>query len=686
MEVFRVWGTILLKGADKVKRELGAVDASAKGIAGNLDTAGRKMKEFGATAGRVGSTLTRAVTLPIMALGGLMLKTGMDFEKAMTSSLAIMGDVSDEMREKMERAARDVAKTTRFTANQAAQSYFYLASAGLDAAQSIEALPIVAAFAQAGSFDMALATDLLTDAQSALGMTIKDDVVANMENMVRVSDVLVKANTLANATVQQFSESLTNKAGAAARLLNKDVSEVVAVLSVMADQGLKGAAAGESLNIVMRDLQKASIENRKEFDKHNVVVYDANGNMRNMAEIIGDLERALKGMSDEQVRTTLMSMGFQERSVSATMALLGTSDAIRQYEKALVDAGGTTKEVSAKQLNNLSDAFGLLKSRIADAGIAIFNTLKPMIQELLVAGGPIDSAIKKVQDLAAEFAGLSREQQLNVVKWGLLAAAVGPAMLIFNGMFTLVGNLLIALGFLAKHPAFLAVAALMYAIVRVLDAVEKQKQGKVMTAGKVKPLWETDHEIVEEEGYVGLDGTRYDAAGNVLAPRREFVDVEGPRYHERPRGGGEWRVDKGAPWEDRFAEALIQSRYAQVAPDAGTSRSDMYEEELRRRAQEQPEPVPGLEQGIPIFHDGGEFKAPPGRREGLAMLEHGERVVPPGGSLLPDRITIDVNVNVTGGTLDEEHLTRVASAGLMELIRRGDRRLPNRAALTGVTW
>jgi len=89
-------------------------------------------------------------------------------------------------------------------------------------------------------FDMARATDLLTDAQSALGLTIRDDAIANMEEMVRVSDVLVRANTLANASVEQFSVALTTKSGAALRALNKDMEEGVAVLAAFADQGIKG--------------------------------------------------------------------------------------------------------------------------------------------------------------------------------------------------------------------------------------------------------------------------------------------------------------------------------------------------------------------------------------------------------------------------------------------------------------
>jgi len=412
----------------------------------------KALKKFGRVATSAGATLTKAITLPALALGAATVKSYADFEKAMVGSTAIMGDLSNEMRTKMEKTAREVAKTTRFSAIETAESYYYLASAGLDAAQSIEALPKMAAFAQAGNFDMARATDLLTDAQSALGLTIRDDVVKNMKNMVRVSDVLVKANTLSNATVEQFSESLTTKAGAALRILDKDVEEGVAVLAAFADQGLKGAAAGDALNIVLRDLQRASIKNRDQFKRFGVEVYDTDGNMRNIADVVGDLEGALSGMSDEQVRATLMTMGFQDRSVSNLMTLLSTSDAIREYERELRKAGGTTEKVANKQLQNFWDKLGLMKSRLIDVAIGLgelfagprvvsntnfmpvgskeqrdYSTLAPSIIESSVFP-VLEKFITKVEELANSFANLSTEEQQNIIQMGLWVAAIGPTL------------------------------------------------------------------------------------------------------------------------------------------------------------------------------------------------------------------------------------------------------------------
>lgn len=375
----------------------------------------------------LGKKLTKGLTLPILAVGAGSVVAFSSFDDAMTSSLAIMGDVSDTMRNDMAQAAREVGKSTTFSATEAAKAYFYLASAGLDAAQSIGAMPLVAKFAQAGNFDLALATDLLTDAQSALGLTV-DDTAQNIENMTRVSDVLVKANTLANASVEQFSESLTTRAGAALRLLNKDMEEGVAVLAVFADQGVKGAEAGTRLDIVLRDLQRASITNREEWDRLGVSVYDATGTMLPLADIVQQMEGLLGNMSDEQKRATLMQMGFTDRSVAATTALLGTSEQIRRYEAGLRSAGGLTEEVAQKQLKSFRSQMILAKDKLVDAGIAIGQVLAPKIQTL----------VTWISKAASWFANLSPKVQNTVIAIAGIAAAIGPVLVIGSKLISTV--------------------------------------------------------------------------------------------------------------------------------------------------------------------------------------------------------------------------------------------------------
>ena len=374
-------------------------------IVSDFDAAGIKQAErqLGGLAKTAGVALA-AVGAAMAAVAVKSVQEFSKFDAALTQSRAIMGDLTEAMEKDMANAAREVAKATTFSAEQAAESFFFLASAGLDAEASIAALPRVAQFAQAGMFDMSRATDLLTDAQSALGLTIRDDAVKNMENMIKVSDVLVRANTLSNATVEQFSTSLTTKAGPALRTLGKDMEEGVAVLAAFADQGIKGEEAGTQLSIVLRDLSTKAIKNKEDFAQFGVSVFDANGEMRNLGDIISNLETALEGMSDETQKATLLQMGFADRSVQSILALLGTSDAIKGYETALRSASGFTDEVATKQLDTFASQVKLLESAFVDVGIQIGEELTPYLRDLIpvlqdllpVIGDKLVEAIKKV--------------------------------------------------------------------------------------------------------------------------------------------------------------------------------------------------------------------------------------------------------------------------------------------------
>lgn len=347
------------KKLKRFARTVKRLGASIRKVAARVAKAGIAFAAFGVAAAVAFQRITRA---------------GERFNQKMNRSLAIMSGVSESLRKTMKRTALEVARTTVHSAEQAAEAYFFLASAGLSVKQSIAALPTVAQFAQAGMFDMARATDLLTDAQSALGLTVKNT-QQNMVNMKRVSNVLVKANTMANASVEEFSEALTNKAGVALRNLNKDIEEGVAVLAAFADQGIKSAQAGTALDIVIRELTTKEILNRKAFAQYNIEVFESIGKMRNLASIVSDVEQALAKMEDRGNKATLMQLGFTNRSVSYMQALVGLSGRINEYETRLRIAGAITKRVSDKQLTPMEKALVKLKA----AWVSLSDALKPAV-------------------------------------------------------------------------------------------------------------------------------------------------------------------------------------------------------------------------------------------------------------------------------------------------------------------
>ena len=286
------------------------------------------------------------------------------FNRAMASSVAIMGDLNTQTTAAMESAARAAAFGKDFSATDTAKGFFFLASAGLDAAQSIEAIGTATTFAQAGMFDLSSAVDLLTDAQSALGLSVKD-VAENTANMTRLGNLLVGANTLANASVEQFSTSLTSKAGAAFKAFNIDLRQGIALLGAFADQGIKGELAGAATDRLLRLLSKAVVENSARFKELNIRIFNARGEFRPFKDSIGDIERALRGMSTEQKIATLVSLGFEARIQAVILPLIGASEKAGEYAEKLGDLGDIMDEVAGKQIPPFTSAMNKLKDILA---------------------------------------------------------------------------------------------------------------------------------------------------------------------------------------------------------------------------------------------------------------------------------------------------------------------------------
>ena len=386
---------------------------AARQAATSTNQIGQSAKTTGAATGKLDKQMSGLATTAKFAVAGIAVgavtKFGKDsvqaflgFDDAMNESIAIMGNVSETLREDMSDAAREVGKTTRISAEEAAEAYFFLASAGLDAEQAIAAMPQVAAFAQAGMFDMATATDLATDAQSALGLTV-DNAQQNLVNLTRVTDVFTKANVLANTSVEQVAAAMTNKAGAAMRSVGIDIEEGTAVLAAFADQGVKAEEAGTQFAIVLRDLQTSALANADAFERAGIAVFDSRGEFRNFADVIGDIEARLAGMSDAQKKAELATLGFTDKSISALTTLLGTSDAIREYERELRKAGGTTQNVANKQLESFQGKLDLLKGRVTDLQIALGEGLVPALiavaDSVLVVAEPLADFIGLLNDL-----------------------------------------------------------------------------------------------------------------------------------------------------------------------------------------------------------------------------------------------------------------------------------------------
>ena len=403
------------------------------------------LKKFGAFAAKSAAAAAAAIG----AIAVVSVKKFGDFDAALNKSIAIMGNVSDTLRTDMSDAAREVAKTTTFSAEEAAEAYFFLASAGLDAAASVAAMPQVAKFAQAGMFDMATATDLATDAQSALGLT-SDDAAENLANLTRVTDVFVKANTLANTSVEQLAAAFTSKAGNALKTVGKSVEEGAAALAVFADQGIKGERAGTLLTNTIFGLTDRLGAVPEKFDALGLSLFDAEGNMKNFSDISEQFTSVLGTMTTEQKLATLSQLGFGKQAREGILALVGNSEALAEYEGKLREAGGTVDEVSGKQLETFNNQMALMKSKLEDVAIQIGSQLAPKLLDLFDRIAPIIDQAAPVmlalfEKIESIFADVSKELA------PLIENALPGLKTLFDDLKEPVGQVLDFLTVLAKE-------------------------------------------------------------------------------------------------------------------------------------------------------------------------------------------------------------------------------------------
>ena len=238
-----------------------------------------KLKATEKQLSSLGSTLSTAVTLPLAAAATASVKTFATFDDAMRQVRATM-NASEEDTRRLTEAAQQMGATTRYSASEAASALNYLALAGYDAEKAIEALPTVLNLAQAGGLDLAYASDLVTDSMSALGL--------EMSELTRFSDQLAVTSQKSNTNISQLGQAILT-VGGTAKALRGGTAELNAELGILADNGIKGAEGGTHLRNVILSLTNPTESGAKALAKYTTGVYDAEGRMRSLDDILTEL-------------------------------------------------------------------------------------------------------------------------------------------------------------------------------------------------------------------------------------------------------------------------------------------------------------------------------------------------------------------------------------------------------------
>ena len=345
-----------------------------------LDTSGftKGVSSMTVAAGNLISDLTKTAATKLAGLAKSSVSVGMNFDASMSQVAATMGTTVDQI-DNLTKVAKEMGSTTKFTATQAADALNYLALAGYDADKAAEVLPSVLNLAAAGGMDLAYASDLVTDAMASL------NIEANKQNVDDFGNKLAMAASKANANVSQLGEAILTVGGTAANLKG-GTTELTTALGLLANVGIKGAEGGTHLRNIILSLQSPTDEAAKKMQKLGLSVYDSQGKMRGLNEILGDLNGALDGMTQGQ-KDSIINQLFNKTDLAAVNGLLAAQGEQWDTLAAQIDnADGAMGQMAETQIDNLQGAMTIMSSAFEGMQLAVYDELEPTLTEAVKWG------------------------------------------------------------------------------------------------------------------------------------------------------------------------------------------------------------------------------------------------------------------------------------------------------------
>lgn len=435
-------GDISQEQYDALQREIVETEQNLRSLetqANQSATAVQKIAATGESFKTTGDNISNAgkkllpVTAGVTALGTASVSTAANFESAMSQVQATMGVTKESMStldgqsvntmDALSNLAKEMGASTAFSATECAEALNYLALAGYSTQEMADTLPTVLNLAAAGGIDLASASDMVTDAMSALGMETSE---ADM-----MVDQMAKTASTTNTSVAQLGEGILT-IGATAKSVKGGTAELNTALGILANNGIKGAEGGTHLRNIILSLQNPTDKAAAQMKALGVSVYDSEGNMRSMNDILGDLNTSMDGMTSEE-KANIISTIFNKTDLSSVNALLAnTGSTWDSLQSSIENSAGAAQQMADTQLDNLQGQLTLLKSALEGLAISFGQLLMPALKSIV-------GVVQKVVDWLNS---LDEGTKKVIVTVALVAGALGPVLIVVGKVISAVGTIM----------------------------------------------------------------------------------------------------------------------------------------------------------------------------------------------------------------------------------------------------
>lgn len=313
-----------------------------------------------------------------------------DFEASMSNVEALSGASGDQLQALTDKA-KEMGATTKFTAGESADALSYMALAGWDTQSMLQGISPVMELAAAANMDLASASDIVTDYLTAFGLTASDT--------THFVDVMAYAMSHSNTNVEQLGEAY-KACAATAKSMGYSVEETTAVLATMANAGVKGGEAGTALNAIMTRLATNTKGCADELEKYGVSIYDSQGNMNSLSDILTGLSAVWDNLTDQEQANLAKTIAGTNQYSKLQTIMAGCSEqaakggqSFSDYASALENCSGTAGKMAGTMLDNLNGKMTLFESAADGLEIAVGEQLTPAMSDLYEVGADVLSGM-----------------------------------------------------------------------------------------------------------------------------------------------------------------------------------------------------------------------------------------------------------------------------------------------------
>lgn len=387
---------------------------------------GRRMSKAGDITAKVGKALMAGVTAPILALGTYAVKTAADFDTSMSQVAAVSGATGAEL-DQLRAKAREMGEKTKFSAKEAADGMNYMAMAGWKTSDMLDGIGGIMDLAAASGESLASTSDIVTDALTGFGKTAADS--------GHLADVMAAASSNANTNVALMGETFkycTPIAGA----LGFSMEDTAEAIGLMANSGIKGTMAGTAMRGMMNNLAGEVKLTGKAFGEMEIKTQNQDGSMRSLNDILTDCRGAFDQMTDsEKVSNAQALVG--KNAMSGFLAVMNAAPGdIDKLHSAISDSEGAAASMAKTMQDNLAGQLTALKSQSDELAISFGSILIPKIRNL----------VSGVQGVVDKFNRMDDSTKEMITKSALMAAAVGPVVLVIGKLTGGIGKLAKGIG------------------------------------------------------------------------------------------------------------------------------------------------------------------------------------------------------------------------------------------------